>query len=455
MLNEKNLRGYQKKCIDHIINNPYSGLFLDMGLGKTISTLTAINELKYNRLEVNTVLVISTKRVVESVWGQEVEKWDHVKHLTFSLISGNPEQRKKAIRKKADVYLVSRDNTDWLVSQLKGNQFDMLVVDESTSFKNPGSKRFKALRKMFFKRVVILTGTPAPKSYMDLWSQMYLLDKGKRLGKTLTSYRQKYFDPGLKQGYVVFNWSLKPGAKEQIDTEIKDICMSLEAKDHLDMPELIINRVPVRLSDSELKKYKRFEKDKILEISGETLTGANAGAMFTKLKQAANGTIYNEDGGVSELHRAKIETLSEILETSDQNFLLAWEFRHDRDRIINEVLKPLKVNYRQLQNDKDVKEWNQGKIKVLLTHPASGGHGLNLQAGGCNIIWYGQPVDLELFLQLNARLYRQGQTSKHVIIQILTAVNTIENRISNMRNSKNKLQSELIKAVKQLVSREK
>lgn len=447
-MNESNLHSYQAVAADHIINTPKCGLFMDMGLGKTVSTLTAINRLIYDYIDVGSVLVVSTKRIVEMVWDDECMKWDHLKHLQVSKIIGSPKKREEALGVKADLYLVSRDNVKWLCDLYGGVlPFDMLVIDESSSFKNHRSQRFKALRKVPFDRVVLLTGTPAPNGLIDLWSQIYLLDKGERLGRTIGAYRERYFTPGHSNGHIVYNYRLRKGSDEKIRNEISDICISMKATDYLDMPDFIDNVVKVKLSDATLKKYKEFQKEQVLGLIGQDITATNAAALSNKLLQFANGAVYDEDRSVHEIHSAKLEALEELVECTD-TLLVAWTYQHDRDRILKHLKKYKPV---QFKGDQDMKDWNAGKIKVMLLHPASGGHGLNLQAGGHNIVWFGQTWSLELYKQFNARLYRQGQQYGSVTVNRLVAVGTLDEKVVLDTGDKDQLQERLLESIKAII----
>lgn len=453
-MNESNLHGYQKAAIDHIMKNTHSGLFLEMGLGKTVSTLTAIKKLMFEELEISRTLVIGPKRVVENVWDAECEKWEHLKNLRVSKIIGTVSERKKALRKDADIYLVSRDNIAWLCGLYGGSMlpFDMLVIDELSSFKNPQSVRFKALRGVqpSFKRVVGLTGTPAPNGLIDLWSQIYLLDRGERLGKFITRYREEYFRPGKRNGAIVYKYDLVKGGEARIHEKISDICLSMKAEDYLNLPKRIENIIKIVLPPDIQAKYDAFEKDQILQLfSGqpedEAITAVNAAALSNKLLQFANGAIYDENKDWHEVHDLKIEALKEIIEDANgKSVLVAWTYRHDLYRI-QEALKKYKP--RELKSDKDIKDWNDGKIRVLMMHPASGGHGLNLQAGGHIIVWFGQTWSLELEQQFNARLDRQGQKNA-VIVHKLMATKTLDVDVIRAQRNKNAKQNSLMEAIK-------
>ena len=453
-MDKSNLHKYQKVCIEHIISHPFCGVFLDMGLGKTISTLTAIEELKYDYCEVNTVLVIAPKRVAETVWEEEAKKWDHTKHLTFSKIIGTERQRLAAIKKKADVYIISRDNIAWLCSLFAAKlPYDMLVIDELSSFKAHQTQRFKSLRlaRPWFKRVVGLTGTPAPNGLINLWPQMYLIDRGERLEKTITAYRSRYFRPGASNGYVVYSYNMLPESEKLIQDRIKDICISMRAEDYLEMPERIDNFVRVVMPDNLYELYKKFEEENIITLANEikegttTVNAVNAAALSNKLLQFANGAMYDENKNVVPVHDLKLEALKEIVEAADgKPVLVAWTYQFDRDRIINyfRSLKP-----RELKTAQDINDWNAGKVQLMLAHPASAGHGINLQAGGNIIVWYGLTWSLELYQQFNARLYRQGQKQRTIIHHIIASKTEDENVVKALK-SKDKTQNNLMNSIK-------
>ena len=460
-MNESNLHNYQRACVQHIVTNPFAGVFLDMGLGKTVSTLTAINYLLFDYLEVTSVLVIAPKRVAETVWKEEAEKWEHLRHLRFSKILGSSQQRQEALRKKADIYIISRDNIAWLCALYGGGKlpFDMVVIDELSSFKSYKSLRFKALRgpRVFLKRLVGLTGTPAPNGLIDLWPQMYLIDRGERLEKTITMYRQRYFRPGRTNGHVVYSYNLLENSDELIHEKIKDICISMQAKDYLSLPDITYNNIKLEMPNALKAQYREFEKEKILELfesenpeGPKQISVANATVLAGKLLQFANGAVYDEQKIAHEIHTLKIEALKEIVENANgQPVLVAWTFQHDRDRIIKALssYKP-----RELKTSKDIEDWNAGKIQVLLTHPASAGHGLNLQAGGNIIVWFGLTWSLELYQQFNARLYRQGQ-QKAVIVHHITLADTYDENVLAALSSKDKKQNALIASLKARVEK--
>lgn len=448
---------YQDFATKHIIEHPYSALLLEMGLGKTVATLTAVNRLMYEDLEVGKVLVIAPKRVAEDTWVTESEKWDHLQHLRLSLVLGSEKERKEALRAKADIYVINRENVAWLVGLYQSAfPFDMVVIDELSSFKSPKSIRFRALRMVRpkVKRVVGLTGTPSPNGLIDLWAQIYLLDQGERLGKTITSYRQRYFTPGRTNGQIVFDYKLKGGGEQAIYDRISDICVSMKAEDYLKLPERIHKTVKVRLSSAERTRYETFERNQILalEESGEDITAVNAAALSNKLQQFANGAIYDEEKNVHEVHAAKLEALEEIIEEAGgKNILLFYNFKHDLSRIEKKFksLKPVR-----LDDSTDIAAWNRNEIPLYLAHPASAGHGLNLQQGGDYIVWFGPTWSLELYLQANARLHRQGRTRPVTIIHIV-AEGTIDEDIMKAVDGKADKQEALMQAVKARIDKYK
>lgn len=438
---------YQKRAIDKVVDQTHVGLFLDMGLGKTVITLTAINRLMYEEFEVSRVLVIAPKRVAEDTWTREHAKWDHLQHLKVSRILGTASQRMNALKADKDVYVIGRDNVVWLIEALAPNwPFDMVVIDELSSFKNPQAKRFRALRKVMprVSRVVGLTGTPSPNGLMDLWAEIYLLDRGERLERTLGAYREKYFKPGARSGYVVFKWLPVKGAEKRIRDRISDICVSMSAADYLTLPERIDNVIPVSLSKKELATYKKMEEEQLLELGDDDMIVAlNAAAVMTKLLQIANGSVYTASGAVERIHDAKLEALEEIIDTTDSPVLVFYSFRHDLGAILGAI-----EGARTLEGPQDIADWNDGKIRVLLAHPASVGYGLNLQDGGHTIVWYGLTWSLELYQQANARLYRQGQ-EKPVIIHHLITEGTVDEQVMRALQAKDTSQAALLAALKE------
>lgn len=447
---------YQEYATNKILELPKVGLFLDMGLGKTVISLTAINILVFDHFEISKVLVIAPKRVAEDTWSRETEKWDHLKHLRISKVLGTQKQRIEALEAKADIYVINRENVKWLVDYYRQRKlwpFDMLVIDELSSFKSNKSQRFKALKVItpLLKRVVGLTGTPTPNGYLDLWPQMYLLDRGERLGKTITGYRERYFYPGKRNGYTVFTWDLKPGADEVIQKRISDICVSMKAEDYLDLPERINNNVYVKMDRKARELYENLERDLILQVDDEQITALTAAALNQKLLQMANGSVYNADAGVTHIHDGKLEALEEILEFNQEPVLVFYNFKHDYNRLM-EHFKDLEP--RTLETSEDIKEWNEGEIRLLLAHPASVGHGLNIQAGGHIIVWFGLTYSLELYQQANARLDRQGQT-KNVIVHHLITEGTVDEDVMKAIERKETGQEALLEAVKARVRRHK
>jgi SNF2 family DNA or RNA helicase len=451
------LHNYQTFAIDHILDNKYCGLLLDMGLGKTVSTLTALDTLLYEELEIGRVLVVAPKRVIETVWKEEADKWSHLHRLKISKIVGNEKQRLEAIKVKADIYLISRDNFAWLVDLFNSHKlfFDMLVLDELSSFKSNKSQRFKAARiiRPLMKRVIGLTGTPSSNGLMDLWAQMYLLDRGERLEKTVTNYRNMYFRPGRTNGHIVFNYDLIPGCDKIIYSKIEDICISMKAIDHIQMPERIDNFIEVFMPDKIKKQYDDFEKSSVLEMASLIesednleIPVVNAAALSNKLLQFANGAVYDENRGIHVVHDLKIEALLEIIDDANgQPVLVAWSYRHDLSRlkVALEKYKP-----RELSTAQDIIDWNNGKILVMLAHPASAGHGINLQGGGNIIIWFGLCWSLELYMQFNSRILRQGQMHSSVIINHLVLKGSHDEDVIKSLRSKDRKQESLLAAVK-------
>lgn len=446
---------YQRYATEKIIELPACGLFLEMGLGKTVSTLTAIDELIYDRFEVSKVLVIAPKRVADDTWTSEASKWDHLRHLTFSKVLGTAAQREAALQADADIYLVNRENVVWLVEMLRKRwPFDMVVVDELSSFKSSQAKRFKALRAVrpLVRRFVGLTGTPAPNGLMDLWPEVYLLDRGERLGKTITGYRERYFHPGKRNGFTVFTWEPKEGAEDAIHGRISDICISMKAEDYLRLPEQVVNDIRIRLDPAEMAKYRELEREKLMEIDGQEITALSAAAVWGKLLQLANGAAYNDDKTVTELHRKKLDALEDILEAScGHPVLVFYSFRHDYGRLMARFGK---LGPRTIRTSDDIRDWNAGRIQLLLAQPASMGHGLNIQAGGHIIVWFGLNPSLELYQQANARLHRQGQ-GEAVIIHRLIVEGTVDEDVVRKLEDKDGRQESLMEAVKARIERVK
>lgn len=456
MLNRSNLHDYQVRCVNHIIDNEYCALFLDCGLGKTVTTLTAIKELLDNCI-ISNALVIAPKKVTQVTWGDEIKNWEHLQGLTISVIDGTAKQRREAMEAKADIYAVSRDNIVWLVLEHGGVKlpYDMVVIDELSSFKNHASKRFRAMRKVrkFIPRVVGLTGTPAPNGLIDLFAQMYLIDEGQRLGKTVTAYRDRFFRPGKRNGDIVYTYELKAPQNEtekQISDLISDITISMTAEDYLKMPDRIMLYDYVDLAPKVLAMYRDFEKEQILELinSNEPISAASAAALSNKLQQFANGAIYDAERNVKDIHDEKLDKLEELVEAANgEPVLVAYSYKHDLERIMQKLkaYKPVK-----LERPEHIADWNAGKIPVLVTHPASAGHGLNLQKGGHNIVWFGNTWSLELYQQFNARLYRQGQ-GKPVTIHHIVTRGTIDEKIIKSLDGKRETQDGLMESIKGLM----
>ena len=439
---------YQEFAINHILENQASGLLLDMGMGKTVCALTAASALLHDYFDVCRVLVIAPLRVAEDTWSREAEKWDHLRYLRVAKVLGPEKDRLRALDTSADIWVINRENVDWLVNHYgKKWPFDMVIVDELSSFKSASAKRFRALRKVrpLIKRIVGLTGTPAPNGLIDLWPQVYLLDMGERLGKTLTGYRDRYFVPDQRSKTVIFNWKPKPGADDVIQTRLADLCVSMSAKDWLVLPERINNEIRVKLPQKTKEQYEQLERDFLLPFTNGDVVANTAAVLSNKLLQLANGAVYDENGKVRPLHNEKLEALDEIIETSNgQPVLVFYSYRHDRDRI-KEHLKRYKP--RELLTEADIRDWNAGGVSVMLAHPASAGHGLNLQAGGNVIVWFGLPWSLELYQQANARLDRQGQQNG-VIVHHLITEGTIDENVMAALAGKAKTQDALLEAVK-------
>lgn len=444
--------GYQNKAIQHVIDNPKCGLFLDMGLGKTVSTLTAIDILKFDYFSISKVLVIAPLRVAEDTWVSEVEKWNHLQHLRIAKILGTPKQRRKALVSDADIYITNRENVPWLCDELssfgEGWLFDMIVIDELSSFKNGRSKRFKSLKKYISgcKRVVGLTGTPAPNGLIDLWSQLYLIDQGERLGKTITGYKERYFSPDKRNATTIFSYKIKDGTEESIKNKISDICLSMKAKDWIDMPEKIINTQMVNFEDKEQQRYLEFEKNQYLAFLDTEVTAVSKAVLINKLLQFSNGALYTDDEGYQLTSNAKLDRLEEIVELANGKPVLCfYSYKHDLKRIQDKFKHAVKLG--DSGTNADIDSWNKGDIPLLLAHPASAGHGLNLQFGGSIIIWFGLTWSLELYQQANARLYRQGQNESVIIHHILTE-STMDTRVLDSLENKTDVQDTLLDALK-------
>lgn len=444
---------YQEYATQWILDKEKAGLLLDMGMGKSVITLTAIDELMFDYFEVSKVLVIAPLRVAESTWNEEATKWDHLKHLKISKVLGTEKERIEALYTKADIYIINRENVKWLVDKCgKDWPFDMVVIDELSSFKSHRAQRFKALKKVrpCMKRVVGLTGTPAPNGLIDLWSQIYLLDGGERLGKTITGYRERYFLPDKRNQHIVFTYKLKEGAEEAIYEKLSDICVSMKAEDYLKLPERINNIIPVYLPDKAKEKYDQLERDLLLPLKDSDIVANTAGVLANKLLQMSNGAVYDENGDVQEIHNAKLKALEDLIEAANgKPVLIFYSYKHDLERIKKHLKRDDLI---VLDTSEDIKRWNEGKIPIMLAHPASAGHGLNLQAGGNIIIWFGLTWSLELYSQANARLYRQGQ-KQNVIIHHLVAKDTMDEDVMKALEGKEVGQEALLNAVKARLKR--
>lgn len=445
-----NPHSYQKHAISFMLSHPVTAAILDMGLGKTVCTLTAIDSLINDSFEVKRVLVVAPLRVARQTWPEEIRKWDHLKNLTFSVAVGTSAERIAALKADVDIVIINRENLGWLLEQdRKLLNFDMAVLDELSSFK-ANSQRTKAFLKLrpTLKRVIGLTGTPSPNSLMELHYEFRCLDMGERLFRFIGQYRTAFFKPDRFNGNIVYSYKLLPGAEEEIYKRISDITISMKAIDHLAMPELISTEYTVELDEKEAEKYEEMKKELIVKLPEGEVTAANAAALSNKLSQMANGAVYSDDGEVIPIHNQKIEALSEIIEAANgQPILVAYWYKHDLDRI-EELLKKLKVTYSIISSNESIEKWNAKKLTVGLVHPASCGHGLNLQAGSNHLVWFSIPWSLELVSQCNARLYRQGQQEGTVVVQHIVCKNSIDERIMKALEKKNTTQNALIEAVK-------
>lgn len=446
------LHNYQVVAKDFIIGHPNAAVILDMGMGKTATTLSAVNELMFDRFEVTKVLVIAPLRVANTVWSDEIEQWAELRHLRYSKIVGTSKQRKVALQKDADIYIVNRENLPWLVEQCSPYfKWDMVVIDELSSFKSWQSKRFKAFMAMrpYMKRIIGLTGTPSSNGLMDLFAEFKVIDGGERLGRFIGEFRSRYFEEGRRNGNIVYEYIPMDYAECQIQDKISDITISMKALDYLDMPELISTKKLVRMSEKEKEKYSQFKKEYVLsELDGLEVTAANAASLTNKLVQLSNGAVYSDDHKVVPLHEQKLDALEDILESANgEPVLVAYWFKHDLARIMGRLEK-LKVKSRVLKTEEDIREWNKGNVSVGLLHPAGAGHGLNLQKGGHHLVWFGLTWSLELYQQTNARLWRQGQESETVVIQHIVTEGTIDEEILKALGNKDAQQERLIAAVK-------
>jgi len=442
---------YQTRASRFIIDNRYCALFLDMGLGKTVSTLTAIDQLQNDYLETDRVLVIAPKSVALNTWSAETAKWDHLNHLRLSIVMGTAVQRRKALDQPADIYVTNRDNTKWIVEQYKDEPwpFDTIVLDESSSFKNPSSQRFKALRKIRpqVRRIIELTGTPSPNGMMDLWSQIWLLDRGDRLGKTLTDYRREFFMAGRRNGAVIYEWIPRKGSRERISKRIADITISMQAADYLDMPDVIDAGMTIALPPTEMRSYQAFEKEQLMELDGKDIEAVTAATLTNKLLQYTGGSVYDDQHQWHEVSTAKLEALHDIVESTEEPVLIYYQYQSELERIHQELHE---LNPENFHGEPEILErWNRGEIRVLTAHPASVAYGLNMQQGGHIIIWYTPTWNLELYQQANARLNRQGQT-KPVILYHLIAAGTMDERVMASLSGKNGSQAALLQHIKEL-----
>ncbi len=453
MPGENDLHSYQKFCVDFIEEHPNCGVFLDMGLGKTIISLTAISHLLYDSFEVSRVLIIAPLRVARDTWIAELSKWEHLRGLKMERVIGTPKERVAALSRRAEMYIINRENVEWLVKHFAGRRmpFDMLVIDELSSFKNSRAKRFLALKKILpqFSRVVGLTGTPAPNGLEDLWPQVFLLDRGVRLGRTMKSYLDMFFD--TPNSWLPYKHELKTGAEEEIYKRLGDICVSMRAADHLEMPERVDNIVEVTLSAREEKLYRQMERDMLLPYADGDVLALNAASLAGKLLQLANGAVYDEFHNVRVLHERKLDALEDLMEAANgKPLLVMYAFQHDLTRIqerFGKYTTETPEGVRELKTSADIEDWNEGRIRVAVTQPASTGHGLNLQHGGCTIVWFGLNWSLELYEQANARLWRQGQ-KQTVVIHHLVTQGTMDEQVMKALHEKAADQNALLAAVK-------
>lgn len=449
---------YQRYCIKSIEDIPYCGLFIDMGLGKTVITLTALHDLKYYRFSIYKTLVIAPKKVAENTWTAEAGKWDHLKNLRLSVVLGSEKQRIQALNVNADVYIINRENTQWLVKYY-GNSwpFDVVVLDESSSFKNHQAKRFRALKAIrpHIRRIIELTGTPSPHGLMDLWAQVYLLDSGERLGRTISCYREMYFWPDKRSRTTIFSYTPKSGAADAIYQKIQDICISMKAKDYLQLPEMVIDDIPVALDPKAQKAYAEFEKTMLLSVDDEQLITATTAATLTgKLLQLCNGAVYDEEGEAVPVHDCKLEAFMETIEQlNGQHALVYYYFRHDRERL-QAALAKTGLRVRVYEGAQDERDWNAGNIDILLAQPASCGYGLNLQDGGHHIIWFGLTWSLEEYLQANKRLHRQGQEYPVIVHRLIVQGGTDEDVVRSLEQ-KDGAQEALLAALKARIDKAK
>jgi SNF2 family DNA or RNA helicase len=442
---------YQTYATDFILTHPTAAVLLQMGLGKSVITLTAIHELCLNRFEISRVLVIAPLRVARNTWPEEIQKWDHLKGLTYSIAVGTAAERRAALRQNVHVHIINRENVQWLIEEsgLPFN-YDMVVIDELSSFKSYQAKRFRSLMKVrpLVKRIVGLTGTPSSNGLMDLWAEFRVLDMGKRLGRFITHYRAEFFLPDKRNAQQIFSYKPKPGAEAEIYRRIGDITISMKSADYLKMPEFVMNEVRVAMSDTETDLYKTMKDDLVVTLKGEEIDAVNAAALSGKLCQMANGALYGEDRHALPIHDRKLDALEDLIEGANgKPVLVAYWFKHDLARI-EAWLHKIHIPFSRLDTQDSIARWNRSELPVALIHPASAGHGLNLQAGGSTLIWFGLTWSLELYQQTNARLWRQGQQSETVVIHHIITRGTIDEQIMNALRRKDKTQTALIDAVK-------
>ena len=449
--------GYQAYCINRILEDENLGLFLDMGLGKTVITLTAIADLRYNRFAIHRVLVVAPKKVAEATWSKEAAKWDHLKLLRISTVLGSAARRIRALATPADIYVINRENVPWLVDYYRNDwSFDMVVLDESSSFKNWQAKRFKALKlvRPRISRLVELTGTPAPNGLLDLWAQVFLLDGGQRLGRTIGQYRERFFDPDQRSRTQIYTYAPKDGADNAIRAAISDICVSMKAEDYLELPECIDEEIPVALDGPALKAYKKLERELLLEIDDSTITAGTAAVLTNKLLQLCDGAVYDMTGQATEIHGCKIEAFMELVEMlHGEHALVFYNFQHDRQRLLT-ALKQSGLRVRVYGGPADDEAWNRGEVDILLAHPASCAYGLNLQDGGHHVIWFGLTWSLEQYQQANKRLHRQGQRYP-VIIHHLVVQGGVDEDVMAALQSKGDTQETLMQALKARIEKAK
>ena len=448
---------YQQAAIDFILEHPGAALWVEMGLGKTVCTLTALHTLLYDAYAVQRVLIVAPKKVAEATWHDEAAKWDHLAGLRLSTVLGSAAQRKAALASPADLYIINRENVPWLVETCgRAWPFDMVVLDEASSFKNPAAQRFKALKRVLprIARLVELTGTPAPKDLLDLWAQVYLLDQGQRLGRYITHYRREWFVPAKSSGQVVYSWKPRPGAAEAIQNAISDVVLSIQAAGYLHLPGKVLDDIPVRLDEAARSAYRRMERDYLLEADGETITAQQAATLTGKLLQLCSGSLYDDAGQAHPIHTCKLDAFDELIESLDgQHALVFYGFRFEEAQLAQRLDRRKGLRWAVLHTAAEAAAWNAGELDVLLAQPASCAYGLNLQAGGHHLIWYTLPWSLELYAQGEARLYRQGQTQP-VIVHRLLVKGGADELVAKALTRKNDGQAALLDAVKAKIQEE-